>query len=586
MNKIKNIFVVVFVTTALVVKGQNTDNVKKRGPEDNYSRSSMSFLLLDFENAKYSDKLKENIYKTSVPIKFDFNDIPQKHIKASSSVSKNDIIKLLSDNNYAINIMKYWWQIKDDGSYSTSVIQKRGLYNANDQDVNVVDASKVGRARLADAGLKLLGNSYVLVLEYNDIQTMKEIYDDKDNRAKALAKRNSTTFIPVKRTKNGFKGSLTAYLYKLNYSDTIQGYLDNSFIDGNKIDINRFNEIFSYVSTPYKFVTMETVEADGTQANPGELLAPSKQKNKDELMAQLVHKSINKAIGEIEKHLAAFRVKTPITNVKPIRAKIGEKEGITHERKFIVWEYVENRKKEVVAKRKGTIRARYVKNNTNDELGKTQESEFYQIGGSKLAEGMTLQERKDIGIGAGIGYGTLGLHLHLDINGGQFLNMPFKQLKAYGNVLINITNYENVEIPKELNISTMQKDYDYSEIKWSIGLLKEYPIGKGNVRAGVKLGYSNEIILWTQDEKHANYNEDRKSEKLTGKGMAWGLNFGVNLFTPSAHLIASLGGYHYFKTTYNSGLEKDKDIKIDEKLQDIFPNKKSINFAIILRINI
>jgi hypothetical protein len=172
---------------------QNTDQVKKRGPSDEYSRSSMSYLLLDFENERYASYLRNAINSTRMPSKFDNNNLSKKYIKAPYSrqdTRKSEKIrrKLVAEN-YAVDIVKYWWKIKDDGSYSTDLIAKRGYYNATDDDVDVADATKVGRAKLADAGLKLLANSYVLVLDYYNVKTMKDIYDAQDRKKQRKSKK-------------------------------------------------------------------------------------------------------------------------------------------------------------------------------------------------------------------------------------------------------------------------------------------------------------------------------------------------------------------------------------------------------------
>ncbi|NJO92518.1 MAG: hypothetical protein HC831_28775 [Chloroflexia bacterium] len=210
MNLIRNTIVLFLMCIYSFSFAQNTDQVKKRGPADEYSRSSMSYLLLDFENEKYASYLKKAINSTMMPSKFDNNNLSKKYIRApyprQSTGKSEKIRRSLVAENYAVDIVKYWWEIKDDGSYSTELIQKRGYYNATDEDVNRVDATKVGRAKLGDAGLKLLGNSYVLVLDYENVVTMQDIYDEQDRKNREKAKKDTSyTFVPVKRTHNGSK---------------------------------------------------------------------------------------------------------------------------------------------------------------------------------------------------------------------------------------------------------------------------------------------------------------------------------------------------------------------------------------------
>jgi hypothetical protein len=593
MNLFRNSIVLLLACINSLSFAQNTNQVNKRGPADEYSRSSMSYLLLDFENERYASYLRNAINTTRMPSKFDNNNLSKKYVSAPysrQSTNKSEKIrrKLIAEK-YAIDVVKYWWQVKDDGSYSTDLLQKRGYYNATDDDVQEADATKVGRARLGDTGLKLMSNSYVLVLDYNNVTTMKDIYDEKDRKNREKAKKDTSyTFVPVERTHNGFKGKMTAYLYQLNYSDTVQGYFDETFIDEKKLDVNKLDGIFNNVYSPFKLVTTESVSVNGTQLNPGQPLAPSRQKSKDELAVVLVNDGIKSSLARIEKRIAAFRVKAPVTNIRPIRAKIGTKESVTHERRFFVWEYIENKKGNVVAKRKGVIRAWKVKNNRNDELGRTQESSFYQIGGGTIREGMTLQERKDAGFGIGGGYGSAGGIVRADINAGQWANMPVRQLKLYGEVIFGSKEYSGVKtdlFPSEVTPTIKEKD-DFSEIKYAIGILKEYPIGRGNSRWGWKMGWTGETITWTEDKDHPNYNEDRSGEQLSAQGFAWGLQFGINLFSHQAHLIGSVNGHHYGNPKYKSGIEGEDEITLDEGYGKLFDGKKNpISFDLSLRIS-
>jgi len=582
MNLLKNSIFLLFVLVYTIGTAQNTDQVSKRGPADSYARSSISYLLLDFENEPYADYLRRAITTTSVPSKFDNNNLSKKIMKApyfhsnTTTGKAEKIRRALIAENYAIDVVKYWWKIKDDGSYSTSLIQSRGEYNATDDAVETADASKVGRAKIGDSGLKLIGNSYVMVLDYEGIKTMQEIYDAQDAAAREAAKKNKTEFKPVKRVKNGFTGKVTSFLFKINYTDTVQGYFDYSFVDEKTIDLEKLNQIFDKVYSPFKYVTSENEPVDGTQPNPGEFLAPTVQKSKDQLMVKLVNDGIQKSIEKIEKRIEAFRVKTPVTNLDPIRAKIGTKEGLTHERRYFVWQYVENGSGNIVARKKGVIRAQKVVNNKLDELGNTRESSFYQVGGGKITEGMTLQERKDFGIGVAGGFGTFGGIIHLDLNAGQWANVPVKQLKLYGDIIFGSSAYTNA-VP--VTNSTMLADATYTETKFAIGILKEYPFAR-NFRFGWAAGYTGETVTWTDET-----NSDRSGEQLSAAGFNWGLKFGMNLFSPSVHLLASLNGYHYGTVTYKSGVDGEEDVELEQKMTDIFPDKASVGFDLSLRIN-
>ena len=579
MSQIRYLSLLIILLTKISLYGQNMDQVKKRGPADEYSRNSVSFVLLDFPRERYSDYLKKSIYQIQVPSKFDYNDLKEKIVTAPYvhtemvNYLKNAqaIKKKLADDNYPLKVIKYWWKIDDQGNYSLETIKQRGFYNATDWDVEKADAEKRGRAALADAGVKLINRSYILVLDFHNIKTMKEIYDEEDAKAMKLAKKLGTEFKPVERVKNGFKGKLTAYLFKINYNDTVQAYFMDAFIDDQKVDIQKLNNIFTEVNSPLTYITSRETKVEGTQPNPGQFLAPTIQKTKDQLMTKMVNSGVLKIFDILEKDFEEFRVKTPLVSTKPLAAKIGQKEGLTHERRYFVWEYVAKGDGEVVAKKRGTIRARKVVDNRNDELGQTSTSTFYQVGGQKLREGMTLQERKDAGIGVSAGFSFIGGgFIHGDINVGQWLNMPVRQLKLYADGF-----FRSKDLTAEYPVGTMPWANDnYSFTSFSIGLQKEYPFAR-NFHFGWFFGYSGESVTW------ADMND---GEALSASGINWGAQIGANLFSSSVQVIMRFNGHNYGSLYYTPDEDTD-GYDIDTNMSEMFPDRRFFGTDLSIRIN-
>lgn len=577
MNFIKSLFLSAILLFALNASAQDTDQVKKRGPADSYSRSSISYLLLDFQGEKYSGELKQGIYGSVVPSKFDNNDLKEKILKApyyhmpNPNLSRNReaVRRALAADKYANKIVKYWWRVNNDGSYSTALIQKRGFYNATDVDVAKADAEKRGRNALADAGEKLIANSYVMVLDFHDIKSMDDVYDAEDAAARKLAKKLGTEFKAVERKKNGYIGKLTAFLYKVNYPDTVQGYFMDAFIDENTIDIAKTDKIFSEVYSPFKYITTQSTDANGTQANPGQFLAPVVQKSKSQLMIQLVNNGISKVIDKLERNIEAFRVKTPLVSVHPLEAKIGKKEGLTHERRYFVWQYVENNAGKTTAKRKGVIRAKKVSDNRNNELGNTKSSVFYQVAGHKLEEGMTLQERKDYGIGISAGYSFAGGGLiRGEINAGQWANIPIRQFKLYAEGIFASQNLSATVIE-----GSMPSLGDYSFGILSLGILKEYPFAR-NFRFGWFVGWTGETITWP---------DAAEGEQISAGGMNWGANLATNLFSPSMQFIMTFNNHNYGSVSYTADTDTDP-VDYDTKVADIFPDRSSFSVDLSIRL--
>lgn len=582
MRIFKNLAVLAFIFVYFPGLAQNTDQVKKKGPDDTYARSSISYILLDFPNERFAPMLRDAIRKTSVPSKFDNNDINKKVIQSpynhgdvfpNTTKYAQSVLGTLTAEKYAIDIVKYWWKIRDDGSFSTDLIAERGEYNATDFDYQEAMASKVGRAKISDQGLKLIGNSYVLVLDYHTLKTMDEIYDEQDKAARKKAEKEKTEFKPVKRTKNGFTGKLNSYLFQVNYPDTVQGYFDASFINEQRIDIAKLDQIFDQVYSPLKLVKVTSENVEGTQPNPGEFMAPAVQKSQEELMVVLVNNGIKKTLDNLETNLEAFRVKAPVTNVNPIRAKIGRKEGLTHERRYFVWEYVGDKNDNVIAKKKGVIRASKVIDNRQDELGQTRESSFYQIGGGKVSEGMTLQEAKDFGMGLSAGFGSDGFVMRFDLNGFQYLDFPVKQLKIYGDLGITSKEMEPLLPAPSTTFPTTMDNFTFTKL--ALGICKEYPFMR-NFHFAWYAGYGFETVTWDDAED---------KENLTASGIQYGARFGMNLGSPSFQLIGSLNGYGFGNVSYTPTGEDATAEDLGIKWADMFPDKPAVSFNLSLRLN-
>ena len=122
--KSTKLFLLLFLSVIQILSfGQDPNQVKKKGPADEYARSSISYLLLDFENEKDSQMMKRAINTTTVPSKFDNNELANKTLRAPYYHNANpglvaahgeEIRRALVSSNYALDVVKYWWKIKDD----------------------------------------------------------------------------------------------------------------------------------------------------------------------------------------------------------------------------------------------------------------------------------------------------------------------------------------------------------------------------------------------------------------------------------------------------------------------------------------
>lgn len=553
-----------------------------------YDRSGLTYLLIDFSSDRFSDYLRKASQEIIVPAKFDDNRLDISYISApyyrdpnSSTITgvsayRSRIKQKLIEEGFQNKLLKYWWGIENDGSYTAKKIQERGMYNATDLDVSKADASKIGRAKLGDAGEKLIGNSYILTYEFRNVKTMKEIYDAKDAAARKKAEKNDEEFKPVRRTKNGFKGDIVAYLYRLSYNDTIQAYFFNAFTDENTIDMQKLNNVYDAVSEPIKYVSYTTASCDGTQNN-----SRPNQLSKQQLFYKFVNDGVASAMASFGKKLEQFRVKTSIESTFPIRAKIGKKEGITTDRRFFVWEYYEDSKGRTKTKRKAIIRSRMVYDNRYDELGNTGTTNFYQVAGGKIREGMLVQERQDAGIGFGLGYFNYAEKGAFMIRGeyslsqalGYFANTPLTAFKAFVDVsfqkdkdrIVNGTQYEKL-------------NYTHA----TFGVAKEFYFARRFHFGGIA-GFGLEQAAWkdTNDEDDIDDSGNFSTLFFTVGG-----KFGVNI-GGTTELVATV----MQNTPTGDVLEYDSEGELVNTYNGVnwndpsfFEERKGISFDIALRI--
>jgi len=531
MTKKFLILIAFFIVSKGFLFAQTDDAAKITKLEENYDRSGLTYLLLNFNNDRYADYLRNASAKIVVPSKFDNNILSETYISGSYyrdehsqgvsnlSDTKSKIQEKLIESRLNYKLLEFWWGIHADGSYTANTIQERGIYNATDFDVSKADGSKIGRAQLGDAGEQLIGNSYIFVYDIKGIKTMTEIYDAQDAAAKAKAEKDKTEFKPVNRTKNGFKGEIVAYLYRLAYNDTIQAYFFESFSDESTIDIDKFNTIYNNVSQPIKYVSYTTASAEGTQMNANPI-----QKTTQELFDKLVNDGISSAISSFEQSLEQFRVKTPIVNASPIKAKVGIKEGITTDRRFFVWEYIEKSNGETDAKRAGIVRSRYVHDNRNDELGNMGTTNFYQVSGGRIREGMILQERVDLGVSFAMGLMSyaektaflMRMELSLSQYLGYVINTPLTAFKFFGDV--------SFQSDKDREVNGVTDDFSYTH--FTLGLNKEFYFAR-RFHFGFLAGGGVETASWKDtDDSEDIDNSGHYSTIFAAVGGKFGVNIG------------------------------------------------------------
>lgn len=355
-----------------------------------YDRNSISIVYIS-RGDNFDEQMKQYIEKyfmnSNFTTKFDINIINTKEIEIP--ITRNDTIpfKLLNENptlkSIGKQILEYWFQRDENGMMSPEIIETRGQYNANDQDYLNSRISKIGTAALRDAGYNLIGKSYLLVLDYSNIQTSKNSNNETVWEAQA-----------------------NIYVYKLDYNEEVNNIVMNEawiYDDDTEEAILAKKAAWDNMQVDLKYIC----RAKGTSSSNEE----------DGGLEAAAVASYQTTISNLEKEIDSWNVVSAISNVRPIRSKIGTKEGVKNTARYRAYSFTEDENRNKISKPKGYLRATKVANNRINANGETPESEFYQISGFKLEEGMTLKQSNDLSLGAGLSYrvGSFkGYYLNLD----------------------------------------------------------------------------------------------------------------------------------------------------------------------------
>ncbi len=539
-----------------------------------YNRNAITVLILE-NTSKYNNDLKKASNFINIPDKFDDNTLSIRTMKVydkDAAVIKQELLH----NKIPNEILTKWFSRKENGEFDMSVIYDRGMYNATDDEVIKASSSKIGIAKLKDAGEALIDHSYILVLDYYGIQSMSQKYNKRDAARKIKAERTNTEFKRSKRIKNGWEGQARAYLFKLSFTDTIIDvfYNDLWIYEDDKEDVREAKKIrFNKTDFPIQFIMNASGDADGTQYNAGQILAPAKQRTREELFQKMIATSIQSVIFKIEKDLEDFKIKTPVYKAKPISAKIGRKEGLKTDQRFFVVEMKQKRSGDIVAKRKAVVRAKKIIDNRNVATGNSNEfSTFYQTSGLGIEPGMLMQQRNDLGIGLSAGYsfgGMGGGYAKLEFNIARFaasmVDIGITQLKLFGAAAFDYQDYD-----------ISNTSYDMSFTRWQIGLSKGFYIAR-NFSIAPLISYGQEMA--TQEDLLVNLGRE-KDDYINIEFMNFGGYATINI----THFLQLMGTFNYY-TLIGSPYDKERDsFNGYSKYTDFFDDRYGMSIDVGIRL--
>lgn len=371
----KKLFTSLALCGCLVVSAQEK---VRENVQDDYKRNSLSIIVVD-RGDNYDDTVFEAVRSINLGDKFDLNLIPTNRITISgnraNTVGGIEVGKAVNASDLGKEILSYWFDRQADGTMNAKRLEQRGNYNADDQDVLNARAAKVGPESLGDVGYALINGSYVMILDYSGITSSK---NDKQEVSWSV--------------------TTNAYVYQIDYSQDIEAQVIEAWVyeDDTPEAIAQKNEAYAKILVGMSPKATVSYTTSAKEADGG------------------VRAAIVEGYGEtllrLENQIPAWNVTTAIAKRNPLRAKIGTKEGVKNRMRFRAYLVKGDKNGNPYTVPKGYIRATTVADNRGMATGQsTKFTEFYQISGGKIDEGMTIKQKNDLGMGVSLGYKVGGL---------------------------------------------------------------------------------------------------------------------------------------------------------------------------------
>lgn len=346
---------------------------------DQYDRNGLSLMYVDYPDL-YGTMVGNSFNRLSIDAKFDGNELSYDYFRVShprngtyAGRRRQAVIDKMEEADYGKQVMSYIFNRQPDGRMDISRVLERGNYNATDVELMKHESLYVGIEAVGDRGFDLLDKNYILVLDFYDI-TSKRFEKTVDWSAK-----------------------MDGYLFKMNYSEELLSDFYKCWIydDDSQEERAAKNKAFNELRVGASLVHTVSKKLSYSEEQD--------KANNAVAVNNMMRSGYNGIVTEIENLNEDWAVKTALIQTRPLKAKIGTKEGVRNAKRFDVYEYYETNGR-LTTKRKGIVRATKVAKNSYVADKESPASEFYQIAGGNLQPGMTLRQKNDVGMSAAFGY--------------------------------------------------------------------------------------------------------------------------------------------------------------------------------------
>ncbi len=366
----------IFLLTACITQAQSvsTSLAVPTTQETTYRRSSLYTLMVDQKNLPKADVIKDVFIKSPIPDKFNDHNLTDRVIIVDPS--SEGIANYLQYQNIARSLVAKWFNRSPKGGFNMNLIADRGSYNATEMDAAIAQSTKVGLAKLADAGEELIGNTFVLVSVYkfiNEEEIAQRTNQGLSILASVVGKTTNTNISSVttnvsKAVTIAGKGYIVVaktHLFQLNWNDSVAAvFYNNYWTTDDNLDLSRKQAFDNSNIFSLKYIGVDQAQALAQSSTYS-------QKTDEQLIEKAEKNAVDKVIAKLQKKHEVFRTKTPLYSIDPLSAKIGLKEGLEKGDKYEVLEQTVDKNGRTVYKSVGTIKV------DGDQIW---DNEFYATG--------------------------------------------------------------------------------------------------------------------------------------------------------------------------------------------------------------
>ncbi len=344
-----------------------------------YNRQSISLVVIE-RGDSYDSATANAVRSFSPSEKYDINPISTKSIKVnklrSESVSSEETGAAVAKVGFAREILASIFNRTSDGMMDDKTVRFRGNYDAKDQDVINARAARVGEDALGDLGQKLIAGSYIVATDFYKVERSTD-----------------------KKGKVYWSVNARAFAYKIGLGENgLNDFYEKCWIYEDDDAATRDAKIRAFQALDI----------------PMNLVATSSNSATSSSVESAAYDCLSGLITGLENVIPEWEVAVTIMARKPLRAKIGTKEGLSNGNRYRAYSYTEDDNGNLKSVPRGFLRATEVANNSGMSIGETEPSEFYQVSGlANIEEGWTIKQSNDLGLGVapGVRFGNPGTWL-------------------------------------------------------------------------------------------------------------------------------------------------------------------------------